>query len=193
MAIVRTSEELASDTVRLVLRSWNAISVADARLPRLYKCVSLARSLQFSGSAPVFEVLAAACLTGKTGMVARVLRESLGAGRAFVVTAATTQRPVGVLVGGVAHVAWHTRPEGFIHMAYVRPGFRNRGVARLMLVAALAEIGRRGCDHAWGFAMLNNRTARAVWGALGGEPISLAIMHRAIDDESQSSGRPGRR
>ena len=98
----------------------------------------------------------------------RDTRRQLEAGGVFI--AEDAEGPVGVAkLGELELGALH------LHLAYVRPRARRRGVMRALLRACVAHARESGARTILLHVLLSNASARAVWQRLGFEDVSYVM------------------
>jgi ribosomal protein S18 acetylase RimI-like enzyme len=100
-------------------------------------------------------------------------RRQIEAGGVFL--AEDAEGPVGLAkLGTLDHGALH------LHLAYVRPHARRRGVTRALLRACVAHARESGAQTISLHVLLSNPPARAVWQRLGFDDVSY-LMAAPLD------------
>lgn len=106
--------------------------------------------------------------------------------RNAVLIAADGQRVVGFLEAALRDWAegCESRPVGYIEGWYVEPGYRRRGVGRLLVEAAERWAQSRGCTEMGSDADLSNDVSHAAHRALGYREVDRIVLF------SKKLGRP---
>lgn len=64
-------------------------------------------------------------------------------------------------------LAGHDGRRGYLHHLCVHEGFRQRGIGRMLVQAALAALGAAGLDKAHAFIFSDNEEGRRFWEKIG--------------------------
>ncbi len=81
--------------------------------------------------------------------------------------------PVGVMV----LTDWEQNDALYVHLTYVLPEQRRKGVARIMFLDAISEARRLGRAHIRSTTAASNKTMRLVAGAMGRVEESVNLRY----------------
>ncbi len=160
------------------------IAIARAGVDRLDELVGFWELLhRHQGSVavavPGLELLSEAA---SAGIVREMYREWLSRADSFGFLAEEGGRPVGFVVGFYEepHFMWDTGRVGHIDSFYVLPELRGRGVGRLLMDAAYAEMRRAGATTVALEMVADNEVARRFY-EREGFTTTFVQMHRRLE------------
>jgi ribosomal-protein-alanine N-acetyltransferase len=76
-----------------------------------------------------------------------------------------------------------TLDEGHILDLAVHPGFRRRGVAKMLVSRAIEELGKEGCRFIFLEVRVSNEPAARLYGKLGFERIGIRKNYYTLPEE----------
>jgi len=114
-------------------------------------------------------------------IVREMYREWLSQPTSFAFLAEEDDRPVGFVVGFYddPHFMWDTGPVGHIDSFYVLPEMRGRGVGRMLMDAAYAEMREAGATTVALEMVADNDVARKFY-EREGFTTTFVQMHRRL-------------
>jgi len=108
--------------------------------------------------------------------------EFLADPRHHMVAAFDGERMVG-MASGVHYVHPDRPPELWVNEIGVAPAYEGRGIGRSLLRVLFAHARTLGCAEAWVGAERDNRAARRMYAAVGGEEKDMLCIAFDLGDE----------